>query len=168
MNDDKVSISLICSPHKLNIVLDGWQGQRMRVEYYTPLKKGFIFHSKGGYLEKFRHHAQHSEITFHFFQQHFEWHSITSTPQICFLCNINNIPIVYRPQPMEMVSSVPSSSASNDDFDDEPLLKKLCVLLCMLQNAPECASKHPKLSKFPRGACPRANNCRGTHVLYFS
>ena len=24
-----------------------------------------------------------------------------------------------------------SSSASNDDYDDEPLLKKLCVLLCM-------------------------------------
>ena len=25
----------------------------MRLEYYTPLKKGFILQSKGGYLEKF-------------------------------------------------------------------------------------------------------------------
>ena len=46
-----------------------------------------------------------------------------------------------------------NSSASNDDFDDEPLLNKLCVLLCMLQNAPECASEHLKLSKFPGEAC---------------
>ena len=44
---------------------------------------------------------------------------------------------------MEMVSSVPcSSSASDDDFDDESLLKKLCMLLCMPQNAPECPSEH--------------------------
>ena len=59
---------------------------------------------------------------------------------------------------MEMVSSVPvaiSQSASNDDFDDEPLLKKLCVLPCMPQNAPECASEHLKLSKFLGGACPQ-------------
>ena len=43
-----------------------------------------------------------------------------------------------------MVSSYSLSSASDDD---EPLLKKLCVLLCMLQtyNAP----------KFPGGAYPQ-------------
>ena len=30
-----------------------------------------------------------------------------------------------------------SSSASSVDYDDDPPLKKLCVLLCMPQNAPE-------------------------------
>ena len=40
---------------------------------------------------------------------------------------------------MEMISS--SSSSASDDYD-EPLLKKLCVLLCMPQNAPECTSEH--------------------------
>ena len=30
-----------------------------------------------------------------------------------------------------------NSSASNDDFDNEPLLQKLCVLLRMHQNAPQ-------------------------------
>ena len=30
-----------------------------------------------------------------------------------------------------------SSSASSNDYDDETLLKKLCVLLCMPQNAPQ-------------------------------
>ena len=55
---------------------------------------------------------------------------------------------------MEMLSS---SSASNDYFDDEPLLKKLRVLLCMRQNAPECASEHLKFSNFPGGACPQTS-----------
>ena len=45
-----------------------------------------------------------------------------------------------------------SSSACDDDYDDEPLLKKLRVLVCM---PPECASEHLKLPKFPRGACPQ-------------
>ena len=57
---------------------------------------------------------------------------------------------------MEMVSGVPvtiSRSASNDF--DESLLKKLCVLLCMPQNVPECTSEHLKLSKLPGGACPQ-------------
>ena len=45
-----------------------------------------------------------------------------------------------------MVSSS-SSSANNDDYDGEPLLKKLCVFLCMPQNAPECVSEHLKLPK---------------------
>ena len=40
-----------------------------------------------------------------------------------------------------------SSSASND----QPLLKKLCVLLCMPPNAPECASEQ----QLPGGACPQ-------------
>ena len=57
-----------------------------------------------------------------------------------------------------------SSSASNDDYDDEPLLKKLWVLLCMPWNAPECASEHLKLPKFPEGVSPqdpsRVDNCR--------
>jgi len=35
-----------------------------------------------------------------------------------------------------------SSSASSDDYDDETLLNKLFVLLCMAQNAPECTSEH--------------------------
>ena len=45
-----------------------------------------------------------------------------------------------------------SSSASNDDYDDETLLKRLCMLLCMPQNAPECTSEY---LKFPGGACPQ-------------
>ena len=63
---------------------------------------------------------------------------------------------------MEMVSNVPVAlprSASSDNYDDElsnePLLKKLCVLLCMPQNAPECSSGHLKLIKFHEGACPQ-------------
>ena len=51
---------------------------------------------------------------------------------------------------MEMVSS----SASNEEYGDDPPLKKLCVFLCTPQNAPECASEHLKLPKFPGGACP--------------
>ena len=49
-NNDKVS--RICFPHKLNnIVLEGL---RTRLEYCTPLKKGFILQSKGGhFLKKF-------------------------------------------------------------------------------------------------------------------
>ena len=46
---------------------------------------------------------------------------------------IDNRPIVYGDG-----FQCSSSSASDDDFDDEPLLKKLCVLLCMPQDAPEC------------------------------
>ena len=71
-----------------------------------------------------------------------------------------------RSYPMEMVSSF-SSSANNDDYDDEPLLKKLYGLLCIPQNVPECASEHLKLSKFPGGACPQTppvnnyKNCAG-------
>ena len=63
---------------------------------------------------------------------------------------------------MEMVSNVPVAlprSASSDNYDDElsnePLLKKLCVLLCMPQTAPECSSGHLKLLKFHGGACPQ-------------
>ena len=56
---------------------------------------------------------------------------------------------------MEMVSSVPVVQQAMMIFDDEPLIKKLCVLLCMPQNAPECASEHLKSSKFPGGACPQ-------------
>ena len=52
-NDDEVSI--IWFPHKLNIVLEGWKdGLRTRLEYYTPLKKGFILQSKGAHFEKIR------------------------------------------------------------------------------------------------------------------
>ena len=42
---------------------------------------------------------------------------------------------------MEIVSS---SLASIDDYDDEPLLKKHCVLFWMPQNARECISEHLK------------------------
>ena len=31
----------------------------------------------------------------------------------------------------------------------------LCLLLCMPQDAPECASEHLKLPNFPGGACPQ-------------
>ena len=31
----------ICFPHELNIVLEVCEGLRTRLEYYTPLKKGF-------------------------------------------------------------------------------------------------------------------------------
>ena len=64
---------------------------------------------------------------------------------------------------------VPVSSASNDDYDDDLPLKKLCVFLCMPQNAPERASEHLKLLKFPGGACPRlkSEGLQGGHVFYF-
>ena len=52
-----------------------------------------------------------------------------------------------------------SSLASSDNYDDElsneSLLKKVCVLLCMPQNAPEGSSEHLKLLKFSGGACPQ-------------
>ena len=48
---------------------------------------------------------------------------------------------------MNMISSVP---ASNDYFDDESLHKKLCVLLCMPQNAPECIRMHQNASECTR------------------
>ena len=50
-------VSIICFPHKLNIVLEGGQGLRTRLEYYTPLKKKFILQSKGGHLQKIRRRA---------------------------------------------------------------------------------------------------------------
>ena len=60
--------------------------------------------------------------------------------------------------------SVSVSSASNEDYNDDPPLNKLCVFLCMPQNAPECTSEHLKLPKFPGGACPpdppRVKDCR--------
>ena len=56
---------------------------------------------------------------------------------------------------MEMVSSVPVAQQAMMVFNDyEPLLSKLCVLLCTPRNAPECISEHLKSSKFPGGACP--------------
>ena len=51
---------------------------------------------------------------------------------------------------MENISSS-SCSASNDDYDDEPLPKKLHVLLNMPQNAPEYAPKHLRLPKISLG-----------------
>ena len=33
---------------------------------------------------------------------------------------------------------------------------KLCLLLCMAYNVPECTSEHLKLPKFPMGALPQA------------
>ena len=51
-------------------------------------------------------------------------------------------------------SSVPVAQQSNDDYDDETLLKKLCALLCVLQNASECTLEHIKSQKFLGGACP--------------
>ena len=43
-NDDEVSI--ICFPHKLNTVLEGWKGMRTRLEDYTPLKKALFCNLK--------------------------------------------------------------------------------------------------------------------------
>ena len=52
---------------------------------------------------------------------------------------------------MEMVSSVPvAQQAMMITMMHEPLLKKLWVLLCMLQNALECASEHLKLPKLTK------------------
>ena len=45
--------------------------------------------------------------------------------------------------------------SSSDDFDYECLLKKLCVLLCRPQNAPECTSEHLQLSNFLGEHAPR-------------
>ena len=50
-NDDEVSI--ICFPHKLNIVLERWQGLRTpdaKVLYTVAKKKNFILQSKGGHF----------------------------------------------------------------------------------------------------------------------
>ena len=74
---------------------------------------------------------------------------------------------------MEMVSSVPvAHAASNDDDDDEPLLKKLCVFLCMPQNVPECASEHLKVPKLSWGTMPpdppKVNNCRAAMFSTFT
>ena len=63
------------------------------------------------------------------------------------------------------------SSASNDDFDGEPLLKKLCVFLCMPPNAPEYASEHLKLLNFLGEHAPRlpySERLHGGLILYFS
>ena len=65
------------------------------------------------------------------------------------------------------------NSTTNDDYDDESLLKKLCVLLCMPQIAPECTRMHlrtPKITKISWGSVPpdppyRVNDCR---VVMFS
>ena len=52
---------------------------------------------------------------------------------------------------------VPVSSASDEDYDDDPPLKKLCVFLCMPQNAPEYTSEHQNfLGEHP----PRVKDCR--------
>ena len=53
-----------------------------------------------------------------------------------------------------------SSSASNDAYDDETLLKKLCVLPCMPQNAPECASEHLNFLGEHAPRPPKVNDCR--------
>ena len=58
---------------------------------------------------------------------------------------------------MEMISSVPVAQQAM------VIIMKLCVVLCMPQNAPECTSEHLKLPKFPGEACPqtpRVNDCR--------
>ena len=39
---------------------------RTRLEYYTPLKKGFILQSKDAHFEKIRRLATRGEINFHF------------------------------------------------------------------------------------------------------
>ena len=54
------------------------------------------------------------------------------------------------------------NSASDDD-NDEPLPKKLCELLCMPQDASECALAYLNLSDPPRMNC-----CRAGLVFYFS
>ena len=66
-----------------------------------------------------------------------------------------------------------SSSANNDDYDGETLLKKLCALLCVLQN--ECIRMHlrtHKITKISWGSIPLdplySERLQGGHVLYFS
>ena len=72
---------------------------------------------------------------------------------------------------MEMVSSVPVAKQARNDYDDEPLLKKLCVLLCMPQNAPEYSSEHLNYQNFLEDHAPRPSKneqLQSNHVLYFS
>ena len=73
---------------------------------------------------------------------------------------------IYSIEPSQWrFSSVPVAQQSNDDYDDETLLKKLCALLCVLQNASKCTLEHIKSQKFLGGACPQTpptvNGCRG-------
>ena len=57
---------------KLNILLDGWESLRLRLEYFIPMrKKQLILQSKGAH--------------FTFFLLCFVWHSMSCTLQICFL-----------------------------------------------------------------------------------
>ena len=86
----------------------------------------------------------------------------------CISCSYYGIGIDNRP----IVSDgdgfqYSSSSASNDDYDDEPLLKNLCVLLCMSQIAPECARmclRTLKMTTISWGSMspdpPTVNDCR--------
>ena len=65
--------------------LDGWEGLRTRLEYCTPLKKGFVLQSKGkGAHFEILH--RHERNFFPFFLLCFVRHNMASTLQICFLC----------------------------------------------------------------------------------
>ena len=47
--------------HIINILLVAWEGLRMRLEYYIPLKKkGFILQSEDPNFENIRRGAKHS------------------------------------------------------------------------------------------------------------
>ena len=62
---------------------------------------------------------------------------------------------------MEVASS---SSSSEGDDDNEPLIKKLC----MPQNAPESASEYLNLPKFPEGAFSLTPRMKGSKAAMFS
>ena len=70
---------------------------------------------------------------------------------------------------MQMVSSVPVAQQAMMIMMNEPLLKKLCVLLCMPENAPEWTPEHLKLPRFSGGAYPQTSyteQLQVSHVLY--
>ena len=59
-NENEVSI--ICSPHKVNFLLDGWEGLRTRPENYIPLEKKHTLQSKGSHFKKICHHDMRGKI----------------------------------------------------------------------------------------------------------
>ena len=78
---------------------------------------------------------------------------------VCMYCayarntGIDNLLVIYRPKPMEMVSPVPVAQQVMMIMMMSLFSSALCFSVClrMYQNAPQ---KHLKLPKFPRGACP--------------
>ena len=56
--------SVYCLPHKLNILLDGWEGLRMRLAYYIP-SKALYLQSKSAFENSLPHCALKIFYIFH-------------------------------------------------------------------------------------------------------